>query len=66
MSRIAEALEKAGWTPWAGGPCPVDENSYPMVLEASGEQDCERATDFQWQWSDEHPGHNVIAYRELP
>lgn len=62
-SLIEEALVKAGWTVWSGGPCPVDEDSFPIVLTASGDTDCERASDEQWIWDDTYPGSNVIAYR---
>lgn len=51
------------YVPWMGGPCPVDEDSFPQVITADGGQDCERASDFQWEWSDEYPADNVIAYR---
>ena len=64
MNKIEIALRAAGWTPWLGGPCPVDPDSYPIVLTASGETDCERASDEQWEWNDEYPGENVIAYKE--
>tara|TARA_B100000378_G_scaffold265256_1_gene249620 strand:- start:68 stop:481 length:414 start_codon:yes stop_codon:yes gene_type:complete len=57
------AKQVNGFIPWAGGPCPVDEDSFPEVITADGERDCERASDFQWEWSDEHPLDNVIAYR---
>lgn len=60
---IETALQKAGWTIWHGGECPVDENSFPIVLLSAGDTDCERASDFFWEWQDEYPGDNVIAYR---
>lgn len=64
-SLIEEALEKAGWTLHHGGECPVDENSFPIVLTADGSTDCERASDEQWVWNDEYAASNVIAYRVL-
>ena len=54
-----------GWKPHNGGPCPVDEDSFPQVLTKSGEQDCERASDFQWEWTGEFEGDEVVAYREM-
>lgn len=51
------------YIPWTGGPCPVDEHTFPQVITADGGQDCERASDLQWEWSDEYPADNVIAYR---
>jgi hypothetical protein len=62
---IQNALRLAGWLPWVSGPCPVDPLSFPIVLTASGDTDCERATEFQWQWNDDYPGDNVIAYKVL-
>lgn len=52
----------AGWLPHNGGACPVDEDSFPQVLTRSGEQDCERASDQQWEWTGEHPDDEVVAY----
>lgn len=62
---IKQALQKAGWTPWEGGKCPVNPDSWPLVLEADGSIDCERASDFQWEWDDLYPACNIIAYKEL-
>lgn len=62
---LLSGISLTPWTEWKGGPCPVDENSYPQVLLASGEEDCERASDFQWEWSEEYPGDNVVAYRVI-
>lgn len=53
---------KGGWLPHNGGPCPVDEDSFPQVLTRSGEQDCERASDQQWEWTGEYPVDEVVAY----
>lgn len=65
MRSVEEALTAAGWTPWAGGSCPVPDSSYSVVLLAGGETDCERAGDFAWIWDSKYPLDNVIAYKEL-
>jgi hypothetical protein len=61
---VEQALKAAGWTVHDGSHCPVDANSYPIVLSADGSTDCERASEFDWLWNDPlHPGGRVIAYR---
>lgn len=65
MQTLEEALYAAGWTLWTGGPCPVPEDSYPIVLFAGGDTDCERASDFEWEWSNEYLHDNIIAYKEI-
>lgn len=63
---IEDALRAAGWTPWTGGECPVEEDSYPQVMTASGEVDCEAARDFDWSHDDDaFPHDRVIAYRVI-
>lgn len=62
---LEEILRLAGWTPHDGSECPVDPNSFPQVLTAGGEIDCERASDYgSWIWSEAYPHDNIIAYRE--
>lgn len=64
-SLIGDALAKCGWIPHQGEPCPVSPDSFPLVLCADGTTDCERASDFDWTWSDpQYPSSWVIAYRD--
>lgn len=64
-SLIGDALAKCGWIPHQGEACPVSHDSFPLVLCADGTTDCERASDFDWTWSDpQYPSSWVIAYRD--
>jgi len=64
---ISRALIANGWVPHTGEPCPIDPDSYPNVLLADGTPDCERASDFDWDWSNaEYPDAWVIAYKPEP
>lgn len=52
-----------GFTPWAGGECPVDGD---VKVEIATNEDCyltDTADTFMWEWDAET---NIIAYRIIP
>jgi len=52
-----------GWIAWAGGECPLNPHADTRVLLRSGEEANDRAATFDWEWSDDEPGTDIIAYR---
>ena len=51
-----------GWVPWAGGECPVDENTRLDVRYRDGGGECGILAEM-FVWNHEDEGDDIVAYR---
>lgn len=66
MKEAASTLgDLDGWTPWAGGECPVDSKSWVEVKLRSGSAwiDKEAQMGADWLWDHDGGPDDIIAYR---
>jgi len=54
-----------GWIEWCGGECPVADGVMVDVRFRCGEEEF-YCSGVEWDWTHNHPTHDIIAYRVLP